>query len=444
MAETAKQHIDRIFASVEGGDAAQRSVLSMSWVRCANTHGVDPASRDPPQILTVEELRSFREPIEQLIDNAQDELDELYKVVRHANYVVLLCNRQGVVIDHRGNEAEAACFRHWGTWLGGVWSEALEGTNAIGTTIAEGRPVTVHREQHYRARHIDLSCSAAPIFGSDGEVLGVLDVSCVDPTLSEHSHALTGALTITTARAIEERLFRDRFRREWIIAVGLPDEPCSTMLLAVDRDQRIIGVDRIARDWLADGDCSLETGTSLWTIFQRDRAAEFPKAGSDAPTQLLLASGGTRLPALITPPTPQWGNWQNDSLHLRPRFRMLGSKEKIIQPQARGGLPPAMLRRVRVYVESHMDENIDLDMLASTVGLSRYHFARSFKQSEGITPHAFLLKRRLESAQELLLHSTISLSEIALAVGFADQSHFTRRFRQWSGVSPGEFRKRQL
>ena len=181
MAETAKQHIDRIFASVEGGDAAQRSVLSMSWVRCANTHGVDPASRDPPQILTVEELRSFREPIEQLIDNAQDELDELYKVVRHANYVVLLCNRQGVVIDHRGNEAEAACFRHWGTWLGGVWSEALEGTNAIGTTIAEGRPVTVHREQHYRARHIDLSCSAAPIFGSDGEVLGVLDVSCVDP-----------------------------------------------------------------------------------------------------------------------------------------------------------------------------------------------------------------------------------------------------------------------
>jgi AraC family transcriptional regulator len=123
---------------------------------------------------------------------------------------------------------------------------------------------------------------------------------------------------------------------------------------------------------------------------------------------------------------------------------MLGSKEKIIQPQARGGLPPAMLRRVRVYVESHMDENIDLDMLASTVGLSRYHFARSFKQSEGITPHAFLLKRRLESAQELLLHSTISLSEIALAVGFADQSHFTRRFRQWSGVSPGEFRKRQL
>jgi AraC-like DNA-binding protein len=99
------------------------------------------------------------------------------------------------------------------------------------------------------------------------------------------------------------------------------------------------------------------------------------------------------------------------------------------------------LRRVRDYVETHLEENIGLDRLAMTAGLSLHHFARAFKQSEGTTPHGFVLERRLAKARELLTHNNLSLSEIALAVGFADQSHFTRRFRELVGVSPGLFRK---
>jgi transcriptional regulator of acetoin/glycerol metabolism len=157
----------------------------------------------------------------QLIEVARAELDHLYKNVRPARYVILLCDKDGLVIEHRGEDSEAAQFRRWGIWLGGVWSEGAEGTNGIGTCLADGRPVTVHRSQHFRARHINLSCSGAPIFDGNGELLGVLDVSSIDPELSEHAHALTGALTIATARAIEERLFRKQFHREWIIAVGL-------------------------------------------------------------------------------------------------------------------------------------------------------------------------------------------------------------------------------
>src|SRR5262249_14747989 len=125
--------------------------------------------------------------------------------------------------------------------LGGVWSEASEGTNGIGTCIAEERPVTVHRNQHFRSRHINLSCSGAPIFGADGRLLAVLDVSAIDPELSERAHALTGELTITAARAIEERFFRERFARQWIVAVSLPDRAMPGILLAVDGDQRLVG-----------------------------------------------------------------------------------------------------------------------------------------------------------------------------------------------------------
>ena len=73
--------------------------------------------------------------------------------------------------------------------------------------------------------------------------------------------------------------------------------------------------------------------------------------------------------------------------------------------------------------------------------MRKYHFARTFKQSEGATPHTFVLERRLARARELLTRTDLSLSEVAFAVGFADQSHFTRRFRQMVGVSPEQFRK---
>src|SRR5207244_8087750 len=88
--------------------------------------------------------------------------------------------------------------------------------------------------QHYRTRHIDLSCSGAPIFGADGRLLAVLDGSAIDPDRSERAHALTGVLTIASARAIEERFFRERFRREWVIALAMPEPHGTGMLLTVD------------------------------------------------------------------------------------------------------------------------------------------------------------------------------------------------------------------
>src|SRR6202030_2958146 len=99
--------------------------------------------------------------------------------------------------------------------------------------IAEERPVTIHRSQHYRTRHVDLSCSGAPVFGADGRLMAVLDVSAIDPDRSERAHALTGALTVTSARAIEERFFRERFRKEWIVAVAPAEDGDPGMVLAV-------------------------------------------------------------------------------------------------------------------------------------------------------------------------------------------------------------------
>ncbi|HUB97444.1 MAG TPA: GAF domain-containing protein, partial [Stellaceae bacterium] len=203
---TPASHAARVFAVAEGqASAPGAAFVSTSWQRCVNEFGVDPAASVAPRVLTLPELRHLREPIKALIESARDELDRLYALVRPAGYTVLLADKNGVAVEHRGDEAQAGTFKYWGIWLGGVWTESVEGTNGIGTCIAEAQPVTIHRNQHLRSRHIDLSCSGAPIFDVDGTLLAVLDVSSFDPTLSEGAHTLTGTLTAMSARSIEER-----------------------------------------------------------------------------------------------------------------------------------------------------------------------------------------------------------------------------------------------
>ena len=431
---------------VAQGDTSDSGVeeVSTSWQRSANQHGVDPDSTEAPRILTSHEIKQLQEPLDALILSAQEEIDRLYKLVREAGYTLLFCDTAGVAVEHRGDETDASRFKYWGTWLGGVWSEAIEGTNGIGTCIAEERPVTVHRGQHFRSRHTDLSCSAAPVFGVDGSLIAVLDVSAIDPERSERAHALTGALTANSARAIEEQFFRERFRQGWIVAVAPPEEDAAGMLLALDNNQRIIGANRTARASLLLDDYRLRTGVGLWTIFERDPGLFRRKDLADIPTQLVVAGSDETWPALVTPPESGRAAWQqarSDALHTRPRLDSLATLRQRAQTvPTRGGLPPGAMRRVREHVEVHLSESIDLAELAAIAGLSVYHFARAFKQSAGVTPHHYLVHRRIERAQEMLARSELPLSGIALATGFSDQSHLARHFRQMLGMTPGQFR----
>jgi AraC-like DNA-binding protein len=449
LAKATTRHIDQVLAVVGGLDGAPTDgVVQQSWLRSAKAHGVDPGSRETPQIMTISELQVSQEASSLLINVARAELDNLYKIVRPSRYVILLCDKNGLVIAHRGEESEAAQFRRWGTWLGGVWSEEAEGTNGIGTCLAELRPVTVHLAQHFRSRHIHMSCSGAPIFAPNGDLLGVLDVTSIDPNLSEHAHALTGALTIAAARAVEERLFRKQFQQNWVIAVAPPNESGSAMLIAVDRDRRITGMDRSARRVMSHSrEGRLADGASLWTVFEQNDALFRHMERGDIVAGLSPHGVEEFWPTIITPPEPasaRWSNPEYEELRLRPRLDALALSRHTPKPlRASGGLPPSALRRIREYIDSHLDQNIALESLAATADLSLYHFARTFKQSEGTTPHAFVLERRLAKAQELLTATDLPLSQIAFAVGFADQSHLARRFRQMIGMSPGQFRRLQ-
>jgi AraC family transcriptional regulator len=106
------------------------------------------------------------------------------------------------------------------------------------------------------------------------------------------------------------------------------------------------------------------------------------------------------------------------------------------------GLSFGQERTVRDYVDQHLQKSISLEDLACTVGLSRYHFARRFRQSTGTTPHEFVLRQRVERAKTLLHRTNTPLPDIACSCGFADQSHMTREFRKRVGLTPGRYRAR--
>ena len=108
---------------------------------------------------------------------------------------------------------------------------------------------------------------------------------------------------------------------------------------------------------------------------------------------------------------------------------------------ARGGLAPSARRSIADFVESHLELPLTISDLAAVGGLSEFHFARMFKRSTGESPHAFVLRRRVERAKRLLAENRLPLREIALACGFSSQSHLTARFRKQTGITPRSYRR---
>jgi AraC family transcriptional regulator len=106
-----------------------------------------------------------------------------------------------------------------------------------------------------------------------------------------------------------------------------------------------------------------------------------------------------------------------------------------------GTLSRGRLRAVVEYIEEHLDVGPTLEQMAAAAGLSVYHFARQFKTATDLSPHQYVILRRVERAKQLLQAGTdLSLAEVALHAGFSDQSQFSHHFKRLVGVTPGRFR----
>ncbi|WP_244470409.1 sigma-54-dependent Fis family transcriptional regulator [Microvirga vignae] len=207
------QHARQSFfsrGSVPGGLISQPIIRS--WTRCAAL-GLEGRANSLPEPLTSHEFAISAEEAEAFKRLCRPEIEALYADAEATDSIVILTNARGLVLDTVGSLDFAQRAARVALMPGVPWSEQTVGTNAIGTALEEGCPIEVRGAEHYLECNRILSCSAAPIIGPHGEVLGVLDLS--GPAEVHHAHAL--GLVRFAAEQIEHRLFDRGFEHADIV-----------------------------------------------------------------------------------------------------------------------------------------------------------------------------------------------------------------------------------
>jgi transcriptional regulator of acetoin/glycerol metabolism len=264
---TVADHADHVLRVIAGNEAAS-SALAASWRRSGALHALDPANRAPSQRLPEEEIARSRERMGSLLVAAQASIDRLFLAVGGVGCSVVLADSGGVILDRRGAPCDDRLFDGSGLWTGAVWSEKYEGTNGIGTCLVEERAVTIDRDQHFFTRNSDLFCTTAPIFDEHGDLAAALDVSSCRGDLTDGFARLIASSVADAARIIEAENFRRAFPTARILLAPTGDRYGSS-LLAVDRDDLVIGATRAARIGLGVSAASLKRPTPAADLIGR-------------------------------------------------------------------------------------------------------------------------------------------------------------------------------
>ena len=268
------QHADRVLsvAAAESRAAAVRLApgVDVSWRRCLNEFKLDPARDYEPTVLDPGHLRLLQEEHEDLVQIARAEMDALYEQIAGSGYALLLADTAGVILCEKVDPALKGMFVGAGLIAGAQWSEQREGTNGIGTCAREAHPITIHQSDHFRSRHVGLSCSAAPIRDATGRGIAVLDASCVNARADRGSQMHTVALVQNSARMIEKCLFLRRHRADSMLRFHHRPEFVDLLhdgAIAVASDGTIVASDATGMKLLGASDRSELIGRSIDDIF---------------------------------------------------------------------------------------------------------------------------------------------------------------------------------
>lgn len=225
--------------------SAAQSMVAASWCRSGLKYGLNAADDREPELVSGSDLTQRRQRHGLMLDVARPLLDQLFQTVSATGCAVMLSDNDGVILEARTMAGDRDMFDQVGLTPGGIWSEGSEGTNGIGTCLAEGRPVTIHRNEHFASRNVGISCMDAPVHDAGGRLVGALDISSCRDDHTAAMAVLVQKIVQDAARRIESGIFRRYFDGHRIIDANLPGG--DSALLAVDRDDLILGATHAAR-----------------------------------------------------------------------------------------------------------------------------------------------------------------------------------------------------
>ncbi|MEM1385546.1 MAG: sigma-54-dependent Fis family transcriptional regulator [Pseudomonadota bacterium] len=266
-----REHISEIDRVLNGEETGRDRLVSDSWRRCVHAYGLDPARPDPAHIVPESQLREHREQAERLIATARSGLQALFRQVAGQNYVLLLADASGICVDFFGDPRFEEELRQAGLYLGSDWSEELAGTCGVGSCIVTGETVTIHQGDHFGLPHTPLSCTAAPIFDTRGQLAAVLDISLLRSPSPKSSQNLAMGLVTASARRVEMANLMAITRRDWVLRFSTSPEFLEVdpeAAIALDGSGRIVGMTNGARDCLGVGDAGGLIGRRIDTVME--------------------------------------------------------------------------------------------------------------------------------------------------------------------------------
>jgi AraC-like DNA-binding protein len=410
---------------LRSGKLAQNSVRTLiaeSWMRCYR----DGVEADPTRGLSVSRQHG---PIRSHLRDGDFEraglpiLEEVREALSHSETIAVLADSQGIVLKTEGDEVAMDAAAELGLTPDEDWTERTRGTNSIGTALHTGAAVHVHGAEHYCPVARTWTCAGALVRDPiDATTVGVVSVA----GLSNAYHPHFQALALSVAGRIQSELSAQELtRRERLLAcsLGRLSKVKSGGLLVFDRRGQFLTGD--AQGSVALRKLDLVPNTDVYT---RIEGLDIVNVSGDAQAEL-----------------PHWleSDWLEPVMDDGERIGTLVLIPDALRRKAaafQGGLPRYKLRRAVEFVDANLDQVIHLKDLARVADVSLFHFHRQFKKTTGLTPHQFIVQRRIEQAKVLLAQSNLPIIDVAVRVGFVDQSHFTTTFRKLTSMTPRIYR----
>lgn len=319
---TQARHINEVLerTSLHADGLTGDDIIIRSWARCISDHGLDPSHTQPARVLESARLREHQDQLESFLRVARSGMEQLYKRVSPLGYVLLLTDAQGIAVDCIGNDQWDRELRRSGLCLGADWQEPYSGTSGVGTCIVERVPITCHQTDHFDATHINLTCTAAPLFDPTGELLGVLDISALVSPSEKSSQHLAGHMTTMFAQMVEDANFVRYFSDKWLLRLSVDwalVDVSGNCLLAFDGDGVIVGANSVARKILqamsADGSFGPVVNHPLSDVFKgsMDQIWQIARSASSTDRAVLSTHNLEMFYAAARPPRHP----QNRGLH---------------------------------------------------------------------------------------------------------------------------------
>lgn len=224
-----------------------------SWQRSRDIYQIDPGTKLKVPVLTRTEWRERHDKLEQFLFVANSYIASLHGKLAGLNFCVLITDDRGATVDLRNGGIQGNDLKRLDLVRGSCWPENAVGTGGIGTALHERVPILIHRNEHYHTRLFEMSCSTAPVFDINDEIIAVLNTTGLNISGNRASQSLIYGLVVQTAAMIENAWFLAQNQHRWV--VELSDTPgfftaATDQIIAFDESGQIFAGNKAARDAL--------------------------------------------------------------------------------------------------------------------------------------------------------------------------------------------------